>query len=99
MSKYKQNGNKTERISVRCTKQEKIKLNKRAETMGMELTKYIRKILFPKKADQERTGEVIELIIEIQDMITHISDVYNDDTIQEEMDNIWKKTKKLLLRS
>lgn len=81
MSKYKQNGNKTERISVRCTKQEKIKLNKRAGTMEMELTEYIRKILFPKKAGKEKTYDVIELMIEMQDMVTHINDVYNDDTI------------------
>lgn len=40
---------KDERVSVRCTSKEKEILNNRAEQLGLNLSGYVKKVLFPKK--------------------------------------------------
>ena len=96
MSKYKQNGKKSERISVRCTKKEKQQLLDRANSLEMEFTEYIRTILLSRGPYKNVTGNDIELIIEIQDLITHIKKLYHEDDFQEEIDRIWRKIKRSL---
>lgn len=95
MAKYKQNGKKSERISLRCTKMEKERLLKRASALEMDPTEYIRNILFSQGSYENVAGSGMELMIDIQDLIVHIIDFYKEDCIQEEADRIWRKIKEL----
>lgn len=93
MGKYKQNGKKSERISIRCTKKEKEQLLKRANDLEMEITEYVCTLLFPKESYEDIKGYSIGLIVDIQDLIMYIKKMYSEDNIQEEADCIWKKIK------
>lgn len=62
---------KSERVSFRCTKREKEKLEYRAEKLGMSLTDYAAKILF---SDENDCKGLIPLIIEIQDVVSIIEE-------------------------
>lgn len=96
MAKYKQNGKKSERISLRCTKQDKERLKRRVKTMGVDEAEYLRKTLFPQISDEKNRGDYMEVLVELQDVAVHISEMYKEDSIQEELDYIWEKIKRLL---
>lgn len=85
---------KDERVSVRCTSKEKEMLNNRAEQLGLNLSSYVKKILFPKKGNYV---EPIQLIIKIQDAVSVMQEKSSYvDCLQEEVDEIWDMVKKLL---
>ena len=85
---------KDERVSVRCTSKEKEMLNNRAEQLELNLSSYVKKILFPKKGDYM---EPIQLIIKIQDVVSVMQEKSSYvDCLQEEVDEIWDMVKKLL---
>lgn len=85
---------KDERVSVRCTSKEKEMLNNRAEQLGLNLSSYVKKILFPKKGNYV---EPIQLIIKIQDVVSVMQEKSSYvDCLQEEVDEIWDMVKKLL---
>ncbi len=85
---------KDERVSVRCTSKEKEMLNNRAEQLGLNLSSYVKKILFPKKGNYV---EPIQLIIKIQDVVSVMKEKSSYvDCLQEEVDEIWDMVKKLL---
>lgn len=81
MSKYKQNGLKSERISLRCTKNEKKKLLERVDALEMDVTDYIRSVLFPQGPYKEITRNAMGLMIDIQALIVHIKEIYKEDNI------------------
>lgn len=84
---------KDERVSVRCTSKEKEMLNNRAEQLGLNLSSYVKKILFPKKGNYV---EPIQLIIKIQDVVSVMKEKSSYvDCLQEEVDEIWDMVKKL----
>lgn len=93
MRKYKKTGVKSERISVRCTKAEKQKLEGRALLNNTTVAEYVMDTLFPRKRTIE--AEHITILVELQDVVTTICEKYKDDSIQEEMDDIWEKIRKL----
>ena len=85
---------KSERVSFRCTKKEKEKLESRSEKLGMSLTDYAAKMLF---SDVNDCKGLIPLIIEIQDVVSIIEENNRDnDSLQEEVDNLWKMIKNLM---
>ena len=85
---------KDERVSVRCTSKEKEILNNRAEQLGLNLSGYVKKVLFPKKRDYV---ESIQLIIAIQDVVSVMQEKSSYvDCLQEEVDELWDMVKKLL---
>lgn len=92
MSIYKQDGVKSECISLWCTKNEKEKLLKRIDALKMDITDYLHSILFPQGPLIRNS---IEFLIEIQDLVVHIKEIYKEDNIQEE-DGIWRKIRELL---
>lgn len=85
---------KDERVSVRCTSKEKEILNNRAEQLELNLSGYVKKVLFPKKRDYV---ESIQLIIAIQDVVSVMQEKSSYvDCLQEEVDELWDMVKKLL---
>lgn len=93
--KTKKQTNKTNRISVRCTERDKQILEKRAENLGLGLSEYVKSILFPRNAKNNKKPELIELVVELQDIAVRIDEKYKDDSIQEEVDWIWGKIMEL----
>ena len=67
---------KSERVSFRCTKKEKEKLESRSEKLGMSLTDYAAKMLF---SDVNDCKGLIPLIIEIQDVVSIIEENNRDN--------------------
>ena len=63
---------KNERVSVRCTSKEKEILNERAEKLELNLSDYVKKILFPKERGY---AEPIQLIIATQEEVDELWDM------------------------
>lgn len=69
-------------------------MNNRAEQLGLNLSGYVEKVLFPKKRDYV---ESIQLIIAIQDVVSVMQEKSSYvDCLQEEVDELWDMVKKLL---
>ena len=86
-NKEEQRMNKTEFIKVRCTLEEKQRINSKAESTGRKFSDYCREILLngeviavPKMTDNER--EAIELLRRTAYFFSHISNLIKvkDDT-------------------
>ena len=85
---------KGKRKCISLREKEKEILNNRAEQLGLNLSGYVKKVLFPKKRDYV---ESIQLIIAIQDVVSVMQEKSSYvDCLQEEVDELWDMVKKLL---
>ena len=84
---------KTQDLHLRVTKREKNKLSKEAEELGINMSAYMRSLVFGSKNENKPSSKAIRAVTMCQDIVTYVQEKYacEDDTeLVERMDALWE---------
>lgn len=89
-SKKKQKKTKDARLSVRFSKDDKIKIEKKANSLGMNISDYIRYVCLSTIDEEITTIELVYVVTIIQDMDNYVKEKYGKDIfIREANEKLW----------
>ena len=84
---------KKEKLNIRLMPSEKKRLVEKAEKNDMNVSDYVRKILFGKgKYQAERVDKIVYPLIKVQESANYINEKYssgNDEKLERMLEEVW----------